>query len=216
VRRIRLTIISDPVCPWCFIGKARLDAALAQRPAALIEPFWSPYALNPDMPAAGMDRKAYTEGKFGGADGAARVYGAIASAAEADGLALALDRIERQPNSTDASRLIRWAQRQGRGHAAAQAVFAAWFQQGRDIGDATTLAAIAEEIGADGSAARAHLDSGADVAETIAEAARWRALGVDGVPAYIIGDLGATTGAQPAAFWLSVIDRLAARAGQEV
>lgn len=215
MKRIVLTIISDPACPWCFIGKARLDAALALRPGSPFDPYWSPYELNPDMPRGGMDRRVYLESKFGGPAGAARVYDAVTSAAAADGLSLALDRIARQPASADASRLIRWAQRDGRGHAAAQALFEAWFQQGRDIGDHATLAEIAQEIGADAEAARAHLASPADAAETRAQAARWRALGVEGVPAYIIGDVGATTGAQSVAFWLAVIDRLTARALRE-
>ncbi|MEO0914157.1 MAG: DsbA family oxidoreductase, partial [Pseudomonadota bacterium] len=105
-----LDIISDPICPWCYIGKTKLDAALNERPDFRFEIRWRPFQLNPDMPPEGMDRRAYLEQKFGGKEGALRVYGQIADAAEAAGLEIDFAAIKRTPNTIDAHRLIRWAE----------------------------------------------------------------------------------------------------------
>lgn len=206
---VKLDIISDPVCPWCYIGKAQLDRALAAAPGHPFEVEWHPFQLNPDMPAEGMDRRDYLRAKFGGEEGAADVYAKVAEAAEAAGLSLDLGAIRRQPNTLDAHRLIHWAGIEGRQTAAVSALFAAYFKQGRDIGDREVLADIADEIGMDAAVIHRLLDSPADVEETRARDEAAREMGVTGVPTFIVAGKHAVPGAQPAALWTRVIEELA-------
>jgi len=137
---ITLDIFSDPICPWCHIGKARLDRALEARPDHPFRVEWHPFQLNPDMPAGGMDRAAYLEAKFGGRDGAVRAYAPVVAAAEEAGLALNLAAIARTPNTLDAHRLIHWAGIEGRQPPTVAALFQAYFEQSRDIGAPAVLA----------------------------------------------------------------------------
>ncbi len=111
---IKLDILSDPICPWCYIGKTHLDKALAAHPAHPFTIEWHPFQLNPDMPAVGMDRRAYLEGKFGGKDGAVRAYAPVVEHSKAAGLEINFEAMQRTPNTLDAHRLIHWAG--GRGH----------------------------------------------------------------------------------------------------
>ncbi|MEL7173899.1 MAG: DsbA family protein, partial [Pseudomonadota bacterium] len=120
---ITLDIISDPICPWCYIGKTRLDRAIAAAGHNPFTPRWRMFRLNPDMPAEGMDRRQYLEAKFGGAEGADRVYGAIADAAKGDGLDVDLGAIQRTPQTLDAHRLIRWAGEAGFGETVVMDLF---------------------------------------------------------------------------------------------
>jgi len=209
---ISLVIVSDPICPWCFIGKRRLDRALAARPDHPFAVEWRPFMLNPDMPPEGMDRRAYLEAKFGGRQGAAAVYGRIARTASEDGLEIDFGAIARTPATLDAHRLIGWARAAGADHAMAEAIFAAYFQRGVDIGDRDALAALAPAAGLDPAATRARLDTDEDAAAVRREAAAAGEAGVDGAPTFIIGGRQAVAGAQPTAFWLSAIDRLSASA----
>lgn len=209
---ISLVVISDPICPWCFIGKRRLDRALAARPDHPFAVEWRPFMLNPDMAPEGMDRRAYLEAKFGGPEGAAAVYGRIARTAGEDGLALDFDAIARTPSTLDAHRLIGWARESGADHAMAEAIFAAYFQRGVDIGDRDALAALAPAAGLDPATVRRRLDGDADAEAVRREAAAAREAGVDGAPTFIIGGRRAVAGAQPTAFWLSAIDQLGAAA----
>lgn len=204
----KLDILSDPICPWCYIGKARLDRALAQRPDHPFEIEWHPFQLNPDMPKDGMDRRAYLEAKFGGKEGAVRVYAQIADHAEAEGLPIDFARIERTPNTVDAHRLIHWAGIENRQTEAVDALFAAYFNEGRDIGDAEVLADIADSVGMDAAVVLKLLASDAD-AEMIRERdAHSRSMGVNSVPTFIVGQAHAVPGAQDSALWLKVIDEL--------
>ncbi|MEL7345359.1 MAG: DsbA family oxidoreductase, partial [Pseudomonadota bacterium] len=150
----RIDILSDPICPWCYIGKTHLDRALAARPGHGLTIEWHPFQLNPEMSPEGVDRKAYLETKFGGPDGAAQVYGRIEEAAKSAGLEIHFDRIARTPNTIDAHRLIHWAGLEDRQHALKGALFVAYFEQGRDIGDKDTLAEIAGEVGMDAAMTR--------------------------------------------------------------
>ncbi len=206
-----LDIISDPVCPWCHIGKAKLDAALTQRPDHPFEIRWQPFQLNPDMPPEGMDRRAYLEDKFGGADGAAQVCDRIAEAAAEAGLTIDFARIARTPNTLDAHRLIRWAGIEGRQTAVVSRLFERYFQQGEDIGDHAVLVDVAQGTGMDADATRRLLAGPADRAEVAAEDARAREMGVQGVPTFVVGGKYVVTGAQDADLWLRVIDELAAQ-----
>lgn len=206
---IKLDILSDPICPWCFIGKARLDQALinhAEHPFAIE---WHPFQLNPTMPAGGMDRREYLETKFGGRANALKVYGQIAQAAEESGLEIDFASIERTPNTLDAHRLIHWAGIEGRQTAVVTALFKAYFQEGKDIEDPATLRAIAEGAEMDGDMIARLLASDADRADIIARDSHARQRGVNSVPTFIVANTHVVPGAQPPELWEQVIAELA-------
>jgi predicted DsbA family dithiol-disulfide isomerase len=194
-----IDVVSDVVCPWCYIGKRHLESALAQLPEAerpVVR--WHPFQLNPDLPATGIDRRRYLEEKFGGPERAAQIYERVRAAGSTAGLALDFDRIERQPNTLDAHRLIAWAQGSGAGDTdeLVEALFRAYFVEGRFIGDRTVLAEIAGEAGFDAAAAKALLDSGDGAAE-IAEMDRHaRTMGIGGVPFFVFNQRLGVSGAQ--------------------
>ncbi len=206
---MQLEIWSDPICPWCFIGKARLDRALESRPEHPFEIVWRPFQLNPDMPREGMARDEYMPLKFGDAQGILDAYRPVVEAAEATGLTLDLPAITRTPDTLDAHRLIHWAGLEGRQNAMVAALFRAYFQEGRDIGDRATLIEIAERTGMDRGVTERLLASEADTTQ-IREAARAaRARGIQGVPCFILDGRYAISGAQPVTLWQEVIDDLA-------
>ncbi len=206
---IPLEIWSDPICPWCYIGKARLDRALESRPDHPFDIRWRPFQLNPDMPAGGMDREEYLSLKFGGTEGVLDAYRPVIAAAEETGLALDLSGIARVPNTLGAHRLIHWAGLEGRQAAMVAALFRAYFREGRDIGAHATLAELAEGCGMDRAMVERLLASDAD-AGAIREADRdARARGMTGVPCFILGGEYAIAGAQPVSLWQEVIDDLA-------
>ncbi|RME18626.1 MAG: DsbA family oxidoreductase [Alphaproteobacteria bacterium] len=206
-----LFIFSDPICPWCYIGKARLWRALEQRPDHPFAISWHPFMLNPDMPPGGMDRRAYLEAKFGGREGAVRAYMPIAEAAEAEGLEINLDKITRTPNTLDAHRLIHWAGIEGRQAAVVSALFRAYFVDGRDIGAQGELADIAESCGMERAVVTRLLASDADREEIRARDADARRKGVRAVPTHVIANQAVVAGAQTTDFWLEVIDELTAK-----
>ncbi|PSK86093.1 putative DsbA family dithiol-disulfide isomerase [Limimaricola soesokkakensis] len=205
---VKLDILSDPICPWCWIGKAGLDAALAEIPDHPFTIEWHPFQLNPDMPAGGMDRRAYLEAKFGGRDGAARAYAPIVERAEEAGLALNLDQIETTPNTLDAHRLIHWAGIEGRQTAAVSALFKAYFTEGRDIGDHDVLADIADGIEMDAAVVRRLLGSDADLEDIQRRDAHSREMGVTSVPTFIVAQRHAVPGAQTKEMWVKVIGEI--------
>ena len=208
---ITLDIYSDPVCPWCFIGKARLDRALESRPDHPFDIRWHPFQLNPDMPADGMDRNEYMSLKFGDAAAVLDAYRPVIDAAQDTGLVLDLPAITRTPNTLDAHRLIHWAGLEGRQTAMVSTLFRAYFQQGRDIGDTATLLELAQAVGLDRNLIARLLDSDADRA-LIATADRdARARGISGVPFFIVAQQYAVSGAQTVETWRNVIDEVGAR-----
>ena len=208
---ITLDIYSDPVCPWCFIGKARLDRALESRPDHPFDIRWHPFQLNPDMPADGMDRNEYMSLKFGDAAAVLDAYRPVIDAAQDTGLVLDLPAITRTPNTLDAHRLIHWAGLEGRQTAMVSTLFRAYFQQGRDIGDTATLLELAQAVGLDRNLIARLLDSDADRA-LIATADRdARARGISGVPFFIVAQQYAISGAQTVETWRNVIDEVGAR-----
>lgn len=206
---IKLDILSDPICPWCFIGKARLDQALINHPDHPFAIEWHPFQLNPGMPAGGMDRREYLETKFGGRANALKVYGQIAQAAEESGLEIDFAAIERTPNTLDAHRLIHWAGIEGRQTAVVTALFKAYFQEGKDIEDPATLRAIAEGAEMDGDMIARLLASDADRADIIARDSHARQRGVNSVPTFIVANTHVVPGAQPPELWEQVIAELA-------
>jgi predicted DsbA family dithiol-disulfide isomerase len=209
---IKLDIISDPICPWCYIGKSNLDRALEARPDHPFEIEWHPFQLNPDMPAEGMDRQAYLDGKFGGRAQSDTVYGRIADAAKAAGLNLRLSEIPRTPNTIDAHRLIHWAGLEGRQTAAVSRLFKAFFEDLRDISERDVLLEIAEGIGMDRAMTERLLASDGDVADIRARDAHARERGVTGVPTFLVANQHALPGAQPTELWTQVLDELIATA----
>ncbi|MBT8409473.1 MAG: DsbA family oxidoreductase [Alphaproteobacteria bacterium] len=212
---IKLDILSDPICPWCLIGKASLDRALAAHPDHPFDIEWHPFQLNPDMPAEGMDRRAYLEAKFGGRENAVKTYARIAEAAEAAGVEINFEAIQRTPNTLDAHRLIHWAGLEGRQTAAVSFLFAAYFREGRDIGDPEVLVEIAGQIGLDIEMTRRLLQSDADREDIATRDAHARARGVTGVPTFVIANTHVLPGAQPPELWTQVLDDIAAQAGSE-
>lgn len=206
---IKLDILSDPICPWCFIGKARMDQALINHPDHPFAIEWHPFQLNPGMPAGGMDRREYLETKFGGRANALKVYGQIAQAAEESGLEIDFAAIKRTPNTLDAHRLIHWAGIEGRQTAVVTALFKAYFQEGKDIEDPATLRAIAEGAEMDGDMIARLLASDADRADIIARDSHARQRGVNSVPTFIVANTHVVPGAQPPELWEQVIAELA-------
>ncbi len=208
---IKLDIISDPICPWCYIGKTHLDKAIAAQPDHPFQIEWHPFQLNPDMPAGGMDRRVYLEGKFGGKEGAVRAYAPVLEHAEAAGLNIDFEAIKHTPNTLDAHRLIHWAGIEGRQTAAVSALFDAYFVQGRDIGDHEVLADIADSIGMDAAVVLKLLKSDADVEDIRTRDAHSRKMGVNSVPTFIVASQHAVPGAQPPELWAKVISELRAK-----
>ncbi|MFC7705134.1 DsbA family oxidoreductase [Plastorhodobacter daqingensis] len=213
---IRLDIFSDPVCPWCHIGKALLDRALERRPGHPFTVEWHPFQLNPDMPPEGMDRRAYLEARFGSRIKAAEAHVAVAEAAEAAGLQLDLGAITRMPNTLDAHRLIHWAGLEGAQSRVVSALFRAYFREGRDIGATETLGQIAAGAGMDQAVVTRLLASDADRETVLAREAHARERGVRAVPTFIIANAHVLPGAQPVALWEQVIDELVTQLGTDM
>ncbi len=208
----RLDIISDPICPWCYIGKSNLDKALAARGTHPFEITWRPFQLNPDMPPEGMDRAAYLEAKFGGPEGAAQVYGRIEKAAADAGLEVDFAAMKRTPNTIDAHRLIRWSKIEDRQNVVVNQLFHRYFRQGQDISDHEVLRDVAKTAGMDEAVTARLLSGDADVSEVRAEDAEARKMGVQGVPCFIVGGSYAVSGAQPTETWTTIIDELLEKA----
>jgi predicted DsbA family dithiol-disulfide isomerase len=202
---IKLDIMSDPICPWCYIGKAHLDKALAAHPDHPFVIEWHPFQLNPDMPAEGMGRRDYLEGKFGGKEAAVRAYAPVVEHAEKAGLKIDFEGMQRTPNTLNAHRLIHWAGIEGRQTAAASALFKAYFVDCRDIGDTEVLADIADSIEMDAAVVTRLLNTEEDAQAIRDRDSHSRAMGVNSVPTFIVGGQHAVPGAQPPELWAQVI-----------
>ncbi|MEO1330506.1 MAG: DsbA family oxidoreductase [Pseudomonadota bacterium] len=205
---IPVDILSDPICPWCYIGKTRLERALQERPGHPLVFAWRPFQLNPDMPPEGMDRTAYLERKFGGPDGAREVYGAIERAAEADGLVVNFDRIKRTPNTLDAHRVIGWAEEEDLQGRVVDALFEKYFVEGEDLSDRDLLAGVADTAGLDAERVRSALETDVDLDKVRQQDAAARQAGISGVPTFIVNARHVVPGAQDTPLWLRVIDEL--------
>lgn len=207
---VKLDIMSDPICPWCYIGKTHLYRALEQHPDHPFEIEWHPFQLNPEMPREGMDRRSYLEQKFGGKDGAIKAYAPVVEHAEAAGLSIDFEGMQRTPNTLDAHRLIHWAGIEGRQTAAVSALFKAYFVDARDIGDAEVLADIADSIEMDAAIVARLLKSDADIDDIRQRDTHSRQMGINSVPTFIVANKHAVPGAQPPELWAKVIAELAA------
>ncbi|MCM2561177.1 DsbA family oxidoreductase [Lutimaribacter sp. EGI FJ00015] len=205
---IKLDIFSDPICPWCYIGKARLDRALEQRPDHPFTIEWHPFQLNPDMPRQGMDRRSYLEAKFGGKEAAVKAYMPVVEHAKAAGLTIDFEAIRRTPNTLDAHRLIHWAGIEGKQTFVVSTLFRAYFVDGRDIGEPEVLADIADSAEMDAGVVQRLLASDADIQEIRDRDAAAREMGITSVPTFIVNRQHAVPGAQDTALWLQVMDEI--------
>lgn len=202
---VKLDILSDPICPWCYIGKHNLDRALEKIGEHPFTIEYHPFQLNPDMPAVGMDRRDYLETKFGGKEGAARAYAPVVEHAEAAGLNINFEAMTRTPNTLDAHRLIHWAGIEGKQVFVVQRLFEAYFCEGRDIGDHEVLADIADGIEMDAALVTRLLATDSDAQEVRDRDAHSRKMGVSSVPTFIVANQHAVPGAQPIELWEKVI-----------
>lgn len=205
---IRLDIFSDPVCPWCFIGKANLERAIMDHP---VHPFaieWHPFQLNPDLPPEGMPKRAYLEAKFGGPAKVDAIHDRLREVARAAGVDMDPDIPQRMPNTLNAHRLIHWAGIEACQPDVVDRLMRAYWAEGRDIGDLETLADIAGEAGMDRAATLRLLHSDADADDIAARDADARAKGVTAVPTFLVAQQYVVSGAQPPELWTKVIAEL--------
>ena len=196
----RIDIVSDAICPWCYIGKRQLERALAilASEGLHFSVHWNPFQLNPDMPREGRDRAAYRAMKFGSAERARELDERVAGAAADVGLNFRQDLMLRTPNTLDAHRLIWLAGREGVQDAVMEAIFAAYFTQGRDIGDREVLADCAALAGMDRVAVADFLAGDVAAEEMLAADRAAREAGVNGVPSFFLDGYGLYSGAMPA------------------
>ena len=188
-RVIDLDIVSDVVCPWCYVGKRRVERAIAMlSPGVRVNVTWRPYELNPWLPPEGMDRQEYRRAKFGSIERSRALDSRLVAAGEAEGIPFDFERIGRTPNTRNAHRLTWQAQRQGKQDAVVEALFRAYFVEGADVGDPDALVGIAQSSGLNGSDIRQFLSGDEGCTEVQAEEDRYRALGIDGVPSFLAGD----------------------------
>jgi len=213
---MQIDVISDTVCPWCFIGKRRLMRAMEQRPGIVFGVKWRPYRLDPTLPRGGMGRQAYMRAKFGEDPmKIVEMHKLIAAEGAKDGIEFDFAAIDRRPDTLDSHRLIRWAEAAGVQDEVVERLFIAYFENGEDIGDIRVLADIADICGMDGVEVAQMLESDTDIALVEREDQIAHEMGVTGVPAMIFGNRLAVSGAREPELLLSVIDRVAEMAEQQ-
>lgn len=205
---MKIDIISDTVCPWCLIGKRKLEKALLERPDLDVEITWHPFQLHPDMPKDGADRREFTAKKFGSEEQAKKLYDNVRMAGEAVDLAFEFGKIKRSPNTLDSHRLIRWSETTGHQDDLVEILFRKFFMDGQDLGDQQVLIDAAVESGMDKELVTELLQSDRDRQLVLTEEARAREMGVTGVPFFIFNDKYALSGAQDPATFLQVFDQI--------
>jgi predicted DsbA family dithiol-disulfide isomerase len=194
---ITIDVVSDVVCPWCYVGKHRLEKALAMLPEQRFAIFWRPFQLDPTIPKEGMPRQAYLERKFG-RERLADLHKPLIEIGKAEGIAFAFDKITRSPNTLDAHRLLRWAHEAGKQNAMADRLFALYFTEGADIGNRDVLTKAAADVGLDAALVAQLLTTEADLDPVIAEINAAQKMGISGVPTFIFAARFELSGAQPA------------------
>ncbi|MEA2986784.1 MAG: hypothetical protein QOD94_3038 [Alphaproteobacteria bacterium] len=207
---LRIDVVSDVVCPWCFIGKRRLEKALAMTPEIPVEVYFHPYFLNDWIPRDGIARKEYLTKKFGSPEAYRGMAGRVAEAAAEEGLTYAIDKIARQPNTLDSHRLIHWAGKRGKGPEMKQRLMDLYFTEGADLTDREVLVRAAADVGLDPDAIRPLLESEEDVEETTLAANAAKEAGINGVPTFIFNGRYAISGAQAPETLADVIRKAAA------
>lgn len=206
---VRIDVVSDVVCPWCFIGKRRLEKAIALNPDIPVEVHWRPYFLNDWIPREGVSREEYLTTKFGSPERYEGIAKRVSAAASSEGLTYAIDKIKRQPNTLDAHRLIRWAEAIGKAAEMKQKLMDLYFTEGADLTDQNTLVQAAAAVGLDAKEVRAALDSDKDVEQVAREAMSAKEAGIEGVPCFIFAGKFAVSGAQAPEDLAEAISRIA-------
>jgi len=204
---MQIDIVSDTVCPWCFIGKRRLARALAMRPEMSFNIHWRPYRLDPTIPPEGVDRRAYLKAKFGDSPRSAQMGEVIRSEGAGEGIDFHFDKIERSPNTLDSHRLIRWAGSAGVQDGLVEHMFDAYFVQGRNIGDRAVLREIAAEAGMDAALVAELLEKDADREIVEREDLLAHEMGISGVPTFIFDNRYMVSGAREPEVLVRIIDK---------
>jgi predicted DsbA family dithiol-disulfide isomerase len=212
---MQIDVVSDTICPWCFIGKRRLARALLERPDMEFDVRWRAFRLDPTVPPEGVERKAYLRAKFGDGERPKAMSEAIRAAGQSEDIAFAFDRIARTPNTVDSHRLIRWAGGAGLQDEMVEALFKAYFEDGRDIGDIDVLVEIAGDTGMDTALVADLLEEGADREIIEREDALAHRMGISGVPTFIFANKYALSGAHDPETLLEVIDKAAKEASEK-
>ncbi|MGN6571705.1 MAG: DsbA family oxidoreductase [Pseudolabrys sp.] len=213
-RPVRIDVVSDVVCPWCFIGKRRLERALALASEVPVEVHYRPYFLNEWIPPEGMSREEYLTTKFGSPERYKGIAQRVQAAAAAEGLVYAVDSISRQPNTRDAHRLIRWAEGIGKAPAMKQRLMDLYFTEGADLSNEAVLVQAAADVGLDPEDVRAALDSDKDIAEIEQEVNAAKEAGIQGVPCFILDGKYAISGAQEPEALAQAIQQVSAQAAE--
>ena len=208
---VHVDVISDVVCPWCYIGKRRLESAIALTPDVDVDVNWRPYFLNDWIPRDGIDRQTYLETKFGSVERYAVIAERIAAAAAMEGLVYNPDKIARQPNTLDCHRLILWSRSATDPGRMKQRLMELYFAEGADLSDPRVLIKAAVDCGMDGDLVRRLLASDADVERIETEVTSAKEAGIDGVPCFIFGSSVIVTGAQSPEYLASAIERTSGR-----
>jgi predicted DsbA family dithiol-disulfide isomerase len=209
-----IDVVSDVVCPWCFIGKHRLEKAIALKPDIPVEVHWHPYFLNDWIPPEGMSREQYLTTKFGSPERYKDIAQRVSQAAAAEGLTYAIDKISNQPNTRDAHRLIRWADSLGYAAEMKQKLMDLYFTDGADLTDREVLVQAAVSVGFNEDNVREALASDMDIAEVDEQVQSAKEAGIQGVPCFIFGGKFAVSGAQAPEYLAEAIER-AAQANRE-
>jgi predicted DsbA family dithiol-disulfide isomerase len=213
-RPIRIDVVSDVVCPWCFIGKRRLEKALALASDVPVEVHYRPYYLNEWIPAEGMRREEYLTTKFGSPDRYKDIARRVQAAAAAEGLVYAVEKMSRQPNTRDPHRLIRWAEGIGKAPEMKQRLMDLYFTEGADLSNEAVLVQAAADVGLDPEDVRAALDSDKDIAEIEQEVNAAKEAGIQGVPCFILDGKYAISGAQEPEALAQAIQQISAQAAE--
>jgi predicted DsbA family dithiol-disulfide isomerase len=211
---LTIDVVSDVVCPWCFIGKRRLEQALALRPDIPVEVRWHPYFLNDWVPREGISRDEYLTKKFGSPERYKAIAGRVVAAAQAEGLTYNPDKIARQPNTLDCHRLILWARNTGDAARMKQRLMELYFTEGADLTEREVLVKAAADCGMDGDLTRELLASDRDVDRVTQEAEQAKQAGIDGVPCFILGGVMAVSGAQDPAYLADAMARAVDEVGK--
>ena len=206
-----IDVYSDVICPWCYVGKRRLERAL-QQVGDRVNVRWRPFQLNPTMPQQGMDRRQYLESKFGGFTATQAVYDQVSRAGAEEGIPFAFERITRTPNTFTAHRLIWFARRHGKQHEVVEMLFRYYFVEGGDIGNTEMLSQAGASVGVDRARIKTFLASNEAVEAVKAEEAAGRRLGIGGVPYFVLNGVYALSGAQPPEQFLAAFRQIEAGA----
>jgi predicted DsbA family dithiol-disulfide isomerase len=194
---LKIDIVSDVVCPWCYIGKRRIENALALVPDVPVEVHWRPFFLNPWVPREGISRDEYLTTKFGSVEAYKGIAGRVVAAAGEEGLSYRPDLVKRQPNTIDCHRLIHWAEAKGKSAEMKQRLMELYFGDGGDLTDIDVLVQAAADCGLDADDVRRRLATDEDVQEISAQAQEAADKGISGVPTYVFAQKYAVSGAQP-------------------